>query len=300
MAASSRISVVGSINMDLVASTPYLPAHGQTVLGTALRTLPGGKGANQAIAAARAGGEVTLIGAVGSDSFADDLAGAIASAGVSTDRLRRVDGPSGVALITVDAAGENTIVVIPGANGRVTTLTDADRSLIAASRMIVMQLEIPVETVILAARAACDAAVPVLLNPSPVQELPAELLAAVTFLVVNEGEAAALGDAALSAVPYVVTTLGARGARLRGPAGDAIEVPAPRVDPVDTTGAGDAFAGTLAVALAEGGHPRSALQRACAAGALATTVIGASASSPNRAAIDRMVADVYGRRRSDR
>jgi len=183
--------------------------------------------------------------------------------------------------------------VIPGANGLLTELTDADLSLIAGSRMVVLQLEIPVNTVILAARAAHDAAIPVLLNPSPVQELPAELLRAVTFLVVNEGEAAALGDATLAAVPHVVTTLGARGARFRGPSGERIDVPAPRIDPVDTTGAGDAFAGALAVLLAEGANPRSALQHACAAGALATTVPGASSSSPMRAAIDDMVRSSY-------
>ena len=290
---SPSITVVGSINMDLVASTESLPQPGQTVLGRSFATVPGGKGSNQAIAASRAGGDVSFVGAVGSDSFADPLVETLTDAGVRTGRVRRVEGASGIASISVAADGENTIIVIPGANGLLTELTDADLSLIAGSRMVVLQLEIPVNTVILAARAAHDAAIPVLLNPSPVQELPAELLRAVTFLVVNEGEAAALGDATLAAVPHVVTTLGARGARFRGPSGERIDVPAPRIDPVDTTGAGDAFAGALAVLLAEGANPRSALQHACAAGALATTVPGASSSSPMRAAIDDMVRSSY-------
>lgn len=300
MPSSPHITVVGSVNMDLLATADRLPAPGETVLGATFRTAPGGKGANQAIAAARAGGDVAFVGAVGSDSFAGPLADTLSAAGVTTGRLRHVDGPSGVAVISVDAGGENSIIVIPGANARVTDLTDADESLITTSDITVMQLEIPMATVVLAARVARQAAKPVLLNPSPVQTLPPELLDAVTLLVVNEGEAAALGAAALATVPHVVTTLGAHGARYRGPDGLTGEVTAPVVDVVDTTGAGDAFTGALAVAWAEGVEPVTALRRACAAGALATTVHGASASSPTRAAIDALVADTYGACRTDR
>lgn len=289
-APAPRIVVLGSINMDLVTTADHLPVPGETLLGNSFTTLTGGKGGNQAIAAARAGGAVTFIGAVGDDAFADRLRGALTAAGVSTDQLRTAPGSSGIAAITVDAAAENSIVVVPGANARLAGLTDLDRDVIRSARMLVCQLEIPMVAVLSGAGIAAAAGVPVLLNPSPVRDLPADLLAAVHLLVVNEGEAAALGEQALAAVPHLVTTLGARGARYRG-ADDEFEVPAPRVEPVDTTGAGDAFAGALAVAWAGGAPPREAVQRACAAGALATQVHGAG--SPTAEQIDELVAATY-------
>ncbi len=293
MADHPQITVLGSINMDLVARTPRLPSPGETVLGTGFCAVPGGKGSNQAIAAARAGGDVTFLGAVGSDAFADELGDALRGAGVRTDRLRRVTGPSGIAVISVDDDAENTIIVVPGANGTVTTLSEADRRAVTDAAMLMVQLEIPLDTVTTAAGIAARAGVPVLLNPSPARPLPAELLAAVTVLVLNEGEAAVLGAQAVAGVPHVVTTLGAAGARYRGPRENVIDVPAPRVVPVDTTGAGDAFTGALAVAWSEGAAPEAALRRACAAGALATTIDGASNSSPTRAAIDELVRRTY-------
>lgn len=289
----AAVTVLGSINMDLVAATERLPRPGETVLGTGFATVPGGKGSNQAIAAARAGGAVSFIGAVGSDSFGDVLAGTLSGAGVCTARLRRVAGPSGIAVISVDAAAENTIIVVPGANATVTGLSGDDATAITGSAILVAQLEIPLGTVTAGARIAADAGVPVLLNPSPACELPVDLLSALTLLVVNEGEAAVLGERAVAGVPHVVTTLGAAGARYRGPEGRVVEVAAPPVRAVDTTGAGDAFAGALAVAWSEGAAPEVALRRACAAGALATTVPGASSSSPTRAAIDDLVAATY-------
>ncbi len=285
-----RIVVLGSINMDLVTTVDHLPAPGETLLGNGFQTLTGGKGANQANAAARAGGSVSFVGAIGDDAFADRLHGGLTAAGVSTDHMRRVPGSSGIAAITVDAAAENSIVVVPGANGAVLGLTDADGDLIRGADMLVCQLEIPLSAVVTAAGIAVAAGVPVLLNPSPVRELPAELLAAVSLLVVNEGEAAALGADAVSAVPHVVTTLGSRGARYRGPDED-FEIPAPRVTPVDTTGAGDAFAGALAVAWASGTPARQAVQRACVAGALATQFEGAG--SPTADQIDELAATTY-------
>lgn len=290
------ICVVGSINMDLVAGCDRLPGPGETVSGTSFRTTPGGKGANQAIAAARAGGAgaaVTMIGAVGSDTFADPLVTTLGSAGVRTELVRRVPGPSGIAQISVDETGENCIIVVPGANGSVGALTGADRAAVTAASLLILQLEIPLDGVTLAAHTGAIAGVPVLLNPSPPRALPAELVDAITILVVNEGEAAALGPEVLDSVPHVVTTLGARGARYRGPGGAAIEVAAPSVRAIDTTGAGDAFTGALAVAWAEGVDPTAALRRACAAGALAATIPGASASSPTRAAIDALVSAHY-------
>ena len=284
-----RIVVLGSINMDLVTTTDHLPAPGETLLGSSFLTLPGGKGANQAIAAARAGGTVAFVGAVGDDPFADRLRQGLTTAGVSTEHLRTVEGSSGIAAITVDAAAENSIVVVPGANDTVVGLTDADRDAIATAAMLVCQLEIPLAAVVTAVGIAGAAGVPVLLNPSPVQRLPSGLLDAVTLLVVNEGEASALGTEAMSGVPHVVTTLGSRGARYRGE--DEFDVAAPRVQPVDTTGAGDAFTGALAVAWAAGATPVQAIRRACAAGALATLHHGAVA--PTADEIDELVAASY-------
>lgn len=291
--AGPRVTVVGSINMDLVASADALPRPGETVLGVSFATASGGKGGNQAIAAARAGASVTMVGAVGSDAFAAGLLDTLRAAGVDTAHVERVDGPSGIAAISVDAAGENSIIVIPGANASVRADRADDVHAITSAQILVMQLEIPMDSVISAARAARSAGVPVLLNPSPVRDLAPDLIDNVSILVLNEGEAAAVGADALHAVPHVVTTLGAAGARYRGPDGVALDVLAPRVEAVDTTGAGDAFTGALAVAWAEGLAPRHALRRACAAGALATTVRGASISSPTRQAIDEMVARTY-------
>ena len=268
--------MLGSINMDLVVRTGNLPVPGETTAGTDFVTLPGGKGANQAIAAARAGGRVSFVGAIGDDDYGRRLAEGLAAARVSTDRLGRVPGSSGIALITVDDAAENTIVVVPGANARV-RVANPDAELIAGADMLLIQLELPVETVLGGARVAAGAGVPVLLNPSPVAPLTAELLDLITVLVLNEGEAAALGPAALAGVPHLVTTLGAAGARYAGPDGACCEVPAPPVVAVDTTGAGDAFTGTLAVAWARGLAPADALRLAGEAGAQATTYHGATA-----------------------
>lgn len=294
--AQPTITVVGSINMDLVTTADRLPAPGETVSGNSFAAIPGGKGGNQALAAARAGAPavaVAMIGAVGSDSFAGELLASLDGGNVSSNLMRRVPGPSGIAQIAVDAAAENTIIVVPGANGTVTEFGDEDRAAITGASMVMMQLEIPLAGVIAAARSAAAAGVPVLLNPSPVRDLPVELLETITILVVNEGEAEALGQTAMATVPNVVTTLGPDGAHYRGPDGASMKIAAPRVAAIDTTGAGDAFTGTLAVAWAEGLPPAAALRRACAAGALATTVRGASTSSPTRSAIDRLVADTY-------
>lgn len=286
------IVVLGSVNMDLITTTGRLPEAGETLLGRAFRTVPGGKGSNQAIAAAKAGGDVQIVGAVGEDDFGDQLREALISGGVSVELLRTVHGPSGIAAITVDDAAENTIVVVPGANGAVTDLRSADVLAIRNAGLLVCQLEIPLAVVDSAVGAASAAGIPVLLNASPARELPAALLAGVTVLVVNEGEAAAIGSDSVARVPHVVTTLGAAGARYQGPDG-GYQVAAPKVDAVDTTGAGDAFAGALAVAWTNGADPRTALQWACAAGALATTSPGASSSAPTAADIRALTAATY-------
>jgi ribokinase len=275
------IVVLGSLNMDLIVRAPRLPAAGETVTGTGMSTVPGGKGANQAVAAARAGGRVRMIGAVGADDFGGPLVRRLTDAGVDASRVRRLDTASGLALITVDDAAENTIVVVPGANGALTTLEEPDEAVIRGADLLVLQLVVPLDTVIRAAQVAAAAGVPVLLNPSPMpgddRPLPAELLAAVGILVLNESEAAALPAGAEPAGGHVVTTLGAAGAAYRGPAGATARARPPAVQPVDTTGAGDAFTGALAVAWCTGREPADALRWACAAGALATTEAGAAA-----------------------
>jgi ribokinase len=299
-ASPARVVVVGSVNMDLIATTPALPRPGETVLGHRFATVPGGKGANQAVAAARAGARCALVGAVGDDGFGRALRANLVGAGVAVDRLRTVPGPSGVALIAVDDGGENLIVVAPGANAALITLDDADRQVVAAASVLVLQLETPLATVVEAAATARAAGTTVILNAAPARALPAELLDAVDLLVVNRGEAAAVAgrdgalesllESLLGAVPRAVVTLGAAGARYADRCGFAAEIPAPRVSAVDTTGAGDAFTGALAVAWAEQRPVDAALRWACAAGAACARRAGASTSMPSRAEIDELAA----------
>ncbi|GAB2691376.1 ribokinase RbsK [Nocardia thraciensis] len=274
--------VVGSINMDLVTTTGRRPEPGETVLGRGFEMVPGGKGANQAIAARRAGAEVEFVGAVGDDLFATQLRKVLDDAGVGSRRLRSVPGPSGVAAIVVDDAGENSIIVVAGANGALSELRDEDLATVAEADILLCQLEIPVATVLAAARHARANDTAVLLNPSPTQDLSSEFWSAVDIAVVNEGEAAQLGPV-LDGVPHLVVTRGAEGATYRGPEGESSHPGVP-VRAVDTTGAGDTFTGALAAHWHEG--PGAALAWACTAGALATTKLGASASIPSRSEIE--------------
>ncbi|AQA24708.1 pfkB carbohydrate kinase family protein [Rhodococcus sp. MTM3W5.2] len=278
-----RITVLGSINMDLVTTTPRLPAPGETILGHGFSTGPGGKGSNQAIAAARAGAQVRFLGAVGDDAFAQELRSALVVAGVDATLLRETMGLSGVAVISVDDSGENSIVVVSGANAALCEPTDTELAAIADADLLLSQLELPLAAVTAGARHARANGTTVILNPSPAAPLPDQLIACVDVLVVNETEAAQLGAATLALVPDVVTTLGARGATLRGPGGLQLRSEPPAVEVVDTTGAGDAFAGTLAASWHLGREV--ALARACAAGALATTRAGAG-SAPTHAEVD--------------
>ncbi len=269
-----RIVVLGSANMDLVTTTDRLPAPGETVLGNTFTVTPGGKGLNQAIAAARAGGEVEFLGAVGDDTFALELREILVLNDVGTELLREVEGPSGVAIITVDSSGENSIIVVGDANSTITSLTDDELDAVSAADILICQLELPIAAVTAAATHARAHGTLVLLNPSPVQHVPRELIANVDILVLNKLEAEQLGDAVLAEIAHVVTTLGAAGATYRGPDGAESSATPPQVDVVDTTGAGDAFTGTLAVAWSQG--PDEALRWACAAGALAATTLGAT------------------------
>lgn len=286
---SPSVVVLGSLNMDLIGRTTTFPRPGETVLGSTFVTAPGGKGGNQAVAAARAGARVRMIGAVGDDAFGAQLREHLSGAGVDVTGVVTVDGPSGVAMITVDDSAENTIVVLPGANGRLTPADDVAQGSLAGAGALLAQLEIPPVTVVTAARLARAAGVPVILNPSPVIDVPDELWALVTVAVVNQSEATAYAEH-LGGITWCITTLGADGCDVRGPDGAVTHVNAVTVDAVDTTGAGDAFAGTLTAAWAAGLAPLDAVRRAGAAGALATTVPGAGDAAPTASAVDALLA----------
>lgn len=291
----THIVVLGSTNMDLVAYVEKAPQRGETVTGREFRTIPGGKGANQAVAAARAGATVSMIGAVGNDSFGTRLRSTLERAGVDTGPLRTAEGPSGTAHIVVDDEGGNAIVVVPGANGTVDRLTPGDEGVIASADALLLQLEIPLRTVVAGARTARAHGVRTILTPAPAQPLPPELLAATDLLVPNEHEAAALtgrtdpreaAAALLDQVPQVVITLGAAGSLYAARGAEPLTVPAPQVTAVDSTGAGDTFVGALATALGEARPVREAVAWAAAAAALSVQREGASASMPCRAEIE--------------
>jgi ribokinase len=278
----TRVCVVGSVNMDIGFDVDTLPRPGETALAASVRSTPGGKGGNQAVAAARAGADVQFVGAVGDDPAAAQLREHLNTNGVGTDGLITVPGRSGTAAIIVDSVGENFIVVAPGANGQLTLDSTALRTRVADCDVLLLQLEIPVATATAAAREAHSAGVTVILNASPSGGNEAELaeLADVTdVLVVNETEAAHWDWP----VPHQVTTRGARGASYTG-GGAEFTVASPVVDALDTSGAGDVFAGVLAANWST--DRKHALRQACAAGALATLVPGAGDCAPRAEAID--------------
>ncbi|MGW3171178.1 ribokinase [Streptomyces sp. NPDC001153] len=291
----THIVVLGSTNMDLVTYVAKAPQRGETVTGREFHTIPGGKGSNQAIAAARAGATVSMIGAVGNDAFGLRLRDTLEHSGVDTDFLRTVEGPSGTAHIVVDDEGANSIVVIPGANGTVDHLSPGDEGLIASADALLLQLEIPPAAVVAGAQAARRHGIRTVLTPSPAQPLPPELLVATDLLVPNEYEAVTLtgrtdpreaAHALLELVPEVVVTLGATGSLYLARGTDPLVIPAPKVTAVDSTGAGDTFVGALTVALAEEKPVREALSWAAAAAAISVQRAGASASMPYRPEID--------------
>ena len=288
----ARVCVVGSVNMDLTFGVDALPRPGETVLASSLTSAPGGKGGNQAVAAARAGARVQFVGGVGDDAAAERLRAHLHANGVGLNGTVAIPGPSGTAIIVVDSNAENTIVVAPGANGRLTLAATDSREVIADCDVLLTQLEISVSTALAAAHEARSAGAAVIVNASPAghdQTLLAELAAAADVVVANEAEA----DEWPWRPTHLVVTLGARGARYVGADGE-FAVPAPAVRAVDTTGAGDVFAGVLAANWPRdpGANPASraarlaALRRACAAGALATLVPGAGDCAPEAEAID--------------
>ncbi len=298
---TGHVVVVGSINVDLVVHADRLPAPGETVLGGRFAVHDGGKGANQAVAAARAGARVTMVGAVGDDEYGTRSLAALQAEGVDLSRVRQLGEPTGVALVAVGRRGENQIVVATGANG-VIALDEADRALIAGADVLLSSLEVPVATVVDALRAAHAAGVTAILNPAPAHALPADVLALGPILTPNEHELiVAIGNdqtegaldelAARNAGPIIVTQ-GAAGALLAdGSMRERFEgFTPPQV--VDTTGAGDTFCGVLAASLAEGMPLPGAIVRANAAAALSVAANGARAGMPTRDAIERFVQPV--------
>ena len=298
---TGHVVVVGSINVDLVVHADRLPAPGETVLGGRFAVHDGGKGANQAVAAARAGARVTMVGAVGDDEYGTRSLAALQAEGVDVSRVRQLGEPTGVALVAVGRRGENQIVVATGANG-VIVLDEADRALIAGADVLLSSLEVPVATVVDALRAAHAAGVTAILNPAPAHALPADVLAMGPILTPNEHELiVAIGNdqtegaldelAARNAGPIVVTQ-GAAGALLAdGSMRERFEGFTP-LQVVDTTGAGDTFCGVLAASLAEGMPLPGAIVRANAAAALSVAANGARAGMPTRDAIERFVQPV--------
>jgi ribokinase len=278
-----RIAVVGSVNLDFVATAAKLPAPGETVTGATLARHPGGKGANQALAARRLGADVKMVARVGRDAMADEALALLCADGVDLTAVGVDDAAAtGVALIAVSADGENQIVVASGANAR---LLPAHLPSLAVDAVI-CQLEVPMETVVAAGVMPGFFCV----NLAPSAPTPDAVFARADLVIVNEGEAADQGAALAKTRGLVAITEGAKGARLLKGGGEIARAAPPRVKVVDTTGAGDAFVGALVVALVEGQAPEAALRFACAAGALAATKAGAQPSLPWREEVERLLA----------
>ena len=293
------VCVVGSANLDLVATADRLPRPGETVLGAEFHQHPGGKGLNQAVAAARSGASVAFVGAIGVDEAATTLRAVLAAESIDASGVTEVeDRPTGRALITVDRRGENVIVVAPGANGALTSPQ------LPAARVVLAQLEIPAAAVLEALRAARNAGATTILNPAPapvggLDAVLVELLEVVDVLVPNEHEVELLGGVARlrdAGVRTVIVTCGAAGAEVTSGV-ESWTQHSIDVDVIDTTGAGDAFCGSLAARLAAGDDLRAAVAWGVAAGALATTVAGAVPSLPRSVTIAELV-DSGGPRRS--
>ncbi len=289
--------------MDLVVRTSRQPEMGETIFGHHFDTFVGGKGCNQSIAASRLGAEVTIIGRIGSDVFGDQLLELVRREHIATDHVHRDQhNRTGIASILVDESGDNSIVVVSGANMYLSVVDiDGAADVIRAADVLLLQLEVPVETSLRAADIARDAGCRVILNPAPARDLPERLLGLVDILTPNQSEVTALtgisaidrpDDAAHAliarGVDTVIVTMGARGA-LVTQGGSRFTIPAFPVSVVDTTAAGDAFSGALAVALAEGLQRVDAARFANAAGALTCTQLGAAPSLPLRREVDRLL-----------
>ena len=304
MAYDSRIVIVGSINLDLVAGTTRIPAPGETVTGSSFQTFFGGKGANQAVAAARLGGDVHMLGKVGTDIFGPQLRSGLEASGVNTKAVGEASGPSGVALISTDSSGQNSIIVVPGANGQVTSADlDDHLDLICNAAIVLTQLEIPLATVEHLAEITQRERVPLMLDPAPARVLPDSLFRCLDWITPNETETCTLlgkgpvswnnstmKDAAESllqrGVRNVILKLGERGCYLALADGRREFVPAFKVRALDTTAAGDAFNGAFATALVRGRDPLSSAVYASAVAAISVTCAGAQPSMPNEQQVE--------------
>jgi ribokinase len=282
---SGRVAVVGSANVDLVYRVDRLPTPGETVTAGALSIFPGGKGLNQAVAASRAGAQTSFVAAVGRDSHSGTVLGAIAQENIDADQVRVVNAATGTAVVTLDAKGENSIVILPAANAELTELTEADRALISSCAVLVCQLEVPDSVIVEAVTTAHAAGTIVILNPAPVRAVSRSLLDLVDVLILNEHEARQL-HARQPTVRCVVTTLGSKGAVLEQRGENALSIAPRRTTAVDTTGAGDTFVGTFAAEVAAGTTYEAAARRATVAASLSVEVRGAVPSIPTRKAVD--------------
>ncbi|MGI3747531.1 MAG: ribokinase [Janthinobacterium lividum] len=303
----AKVVIVGSLNMDLVTRAPRLPRAGETLAGQSFVTVPGGKGANQAVAAARLGASVAMIGCVGDDAYGEQLRTALLAEGIDCQAVTRVTGEStGVALIVVDDNSQNAIVIVAGGNGHVTaSVVDSFDALLSGADVIICQLEVPLDTVGHVLKRGHELGKTVILNPAPASgPLPGEWFAWIDYLIPNESEATALtglpvdstasADAAASAllkagVSKVIVTLGEQGA-LFASASRSEHFPAPKVQPVDTTAAGDTFVGGFAAALADGKSESDAIRFGQVAAALSVTRSGAQPSIPTFAEVQASAA----------
>jgi len=299
MVKEKPIVVVGSINMDLVAIASKIPAVGETVAGTDFRTHPGGKGANQAVAVARLGHPVRMIGKVGTDAFGAELENHLREAGVDIEGVATHQGPSGTAVIVVSPSGDNSIVVVPGANAAVDArFVDEHVAMIRGAALVLAQLEIPLATIEHLAALCARENVPLVLDPAPATELPASLIRAVDWLTPNETEAAFyVGAHTAHETARALVDMGCRGVVLKlGSRGVYVSstrwqdfCPAFSVEAIDTTAAGDAFNGAFAVGLAKGMSPKESATFATAAAAISVTRRGAQASMPTREEVEAFI-----------
>ena len=307
------IVVVGSINLDLVAVAPRIPRPGETIAGSTFQTFPGGKGANQAVAAARLGAPVSMIGKVGDDDFGLRLKAHLQDCGVNISGVSRVSGPSGIALITIDHHGGNAITVVAGANGEMMPAdVDANLAVVRSAGILLTQLEIPIQTIIYLSEVAHRERIPLMLDPTPAQPLPSALFKNVDWLTPNEAEACSLLDDAGQQISQgdmrsvadrllqlgsrnVILKLGDRGCYLALEDGNRELISAHAVRAVDTTAAGDAFNGAFAVGLLQGKSAFESATFAAAVAAISVTRSGAQASMPTATEVEEFFSEKLAR-----